>query len=353
MSSRKWIIEFLAVCGILLGGLGAITVIIDPYFHYHKPLDSLQYPISNERYQNNGIVKHFEYDAVITGTSMTQNFKTSEFDEIFHVNSVKVPFSGASYKEINDNLTIAVESNPNIKIILRGLDYNRLLDEKNEMRYDMDFYPWYLYDDVPYNDVKYIFNKTVLFQTTLGVLEYTRDGGKTTDFDEYSNWMECSTFGKETVDATYTRADRIDVLEQLSTEDYKNINENVTQNITELADAHPEIDFYLFFTPYSIYYWDSLNQMGILEKQLEAEKYVIELLLLHDNIHLFSFFTEFDMICNLDNYKDIAHYGENVNSQILLWMLEGKHEITRENYQEYCQVMKNFYTNYDYDALFE
>ena len=336
MSNRKWIIEFLAVCVILLGGLGAITVIIDPYFHYHKPLDSLQYPISNERYQNNGIVKHFEYDAVITGTSMTQNFKTSEFDEIFHVNSVKVPFSGASYKEINDNLTIAVESNPNIKIILRGLDYNRLLDEKNEMRYDMDFYPWYLYDDVPYNDVKYIFNKTVLFQTTLGVLEYTWDGGKTTDFDEYSNWMEYSTFGKETVDATYTRADRIDALEQLSTEDYKNINENVTQNITELADAHPEIDFYLFFTPYSIYYWDSLNQMGILEKQLEAEKYVIELLLLHDNIHLFSFFTEFDMICNLDNYKDIAHYGEDVNSQILLWMSEGKHEITRENYQERC-----------------
>lgn len=199
----------------------------------------------------------------------------------------------------------------------------------------------------------FICYKTVLFQTTLEVLEYTREGRKTTGFDEYGNWMASYTFGKEAVDATYIREDKIDKEEQISAEDYKNMNENATQNITELADSHPEIDFYLFFTPYSIYYWDRLNQAGILKKQLEAEKYVIELLLQYDNIYLFSFFTEFDMICDLDNYKDIAHYGENVNSQILLWMAEGKHELTQDNYQEYCQQMKDFYINYDYDAMFE
>ena len=51
----------------------------------------------------NSKAKHFDYDAIITGTSMTENFLSSEFDSLFGVNSVKTTFSGASYKEINQN----------------------------------------------------------------------------------------------------------------------------------------------------------------------------------------------------------------------------------------------------------
>ena len=77
--------------------LAGITVIVDPYFHYHAPLEFLEYPLDNQRYQNDGIVKHFEYDAIITGTSMTENFHTSDLNRLFDVNSVKIPFSGGSY----------------------------------------------------------------------------------------------------------------------------------------------------------------------------------------------------------------------------------------------------------------
>ena len=80
---------------------------------------------------------------------------------------------------------------------------------------------------------------------------------------------------------------------------------------------------------------------------------MIELILEHENIHLFSFFTEFDMICDPNNYKDVAHYSEDINSKILVWMSEGKHELNEANYQEYCWQMYEFYTNYDYDSLFE
>ena len=85
---------------------------------------------------------------------------------------------------------------------------------------------------------------------------------------------------------------------------------------------------------------------------LAAEKEAAEWLLDYENIYLFSFFDEFDMICDLDNYTDYIHYGEWVNSQILVWMKEGKHRLTRENYQEYYDRVYEFYMNYDYDALF-
>lgn len=354
-SSKKWVIIFLSTFLILLLGAGAATVIIDPYFHYHKPLPGLQYPLDlyKARYLNDGIMKHFDYDAIITGSSLTDSFQASEFDRLFGVNSIKVPFGGGSYKEMNDHLKIAVEYNPDIKTVFRCLDYHRLFDAADYMSYTADIYPNYLYDNLLYNDVKYVFNKSILFEDTLSVLKYTHGGGKTTDFDTYCNWAKDAVFSKEITDSNYPIPEKgTGVFSDNTEEDYKIISENITQNVTDLAKEHPEIEFYLYFSPNNIYFWNDYYQAGTIVKQLDAEKYIIELLLQYDNIHLFSFFTEYDMICDLNNYLDTMHYSEEVHSQILLWMSEGTHELTLDNYEDYCRQEREFYLNFDYDSLF-
>lgn len=186
---RKWVLSCVLtlVFGLVLVSL--ITVIIDPFFHFHSPIKGLQYPIDNERYQNDGIVRHFSYNAIVTGTSMTENFKTTQIDKIFDVSCVKVPFSGGRYKEINDNLKRAISANPNIRCIIRSLDCNRLLCDKDEKRTDVS-YPDYLYDNIWLNDVFYVLNKDVLFDNSLRVLFYTQNGGRTTSFDEYARWND-------------------------------------------------------------------------------------------------------------------------------------------------------------------
>lgn len=349
---KTWAIAFLAVFAGLLLLLGGATAVIDPYFHYHKPLDGLSYPISIERYQNNGIVKNFDYDAIITGTSMTQNFKTSEFDQIFGVNSVKVPLSGAGWMEVGDNLAVAASHNSRLRTVLWGLDHNNLLLPYDWSPYEHDFYPWYLYDDNPLNDVSYLLNKTVLLGATKNVLTYTRAGRTTTSFDTYGNWMDRVTFGKEAILENYSRDSKADTQTTFSEEDKQTVKTRVERIVLSQAEQNPNIDYYCFFTPYSILYFDYLDQVGELELCLDAEKYAIELMLPYNNIHLFSFFTEYDMICNLSNYKDVFHYHEDVNSQMLQWMHDGVGELTKDNYEDYCAEMREFYLNYDYDALF-
>lgn len=140
-SNKKWSIGVLVLSLALILGGGIMTVIVDPHFHYHAPLKHLAYPLNNQRYQNDGIMRHFTYDALITGTSMTENFKTSEFDALFGVSSIKVPFSGAYYKEINENLEHAIARNHNIKIILRCLDSSLYFMDKDAMRYDLNLNP--------------------------------------------------------------------------------------------------------------------------------------------------------------------------------------------------------------------
>ena len=93
-SDKKWCITFL---GLVIGTLiilGAITVIVDPYFHYHKPLTSLEYPLRSERqrYINDGILKNFDYNAIIVGSSMTENFKSSQLDEEKQMRSAHLYF---------------------------------------------------------------------------------------------------------------------------------------------------------------------------------------------------------------------------------------------------------------------
>lgn len=348
-SGKKWSIVLLSVTIVLLLTCIAIVATVDPYFHYHKPLKKLQYIIYEERYQNDGIVKHFDYDAIITGSSMTENFKVSEFNDIWGVNSIKVPFSGGSYKEINDNLKRSVARNKDLKYIIRGLDYSMILDNKDHMRYES--YPEYLYDDVLINDIKYVLDKSVFFAIYDNMV-YTWSGGTTTSFDNYANWNDTSIFGSKSVLKEYTRPDVSNKQIVFDEKDRVVLEENFNQNVISLAKENPQITFYLFWTPYSICYWDEIKRIGKLNYMLEAEKQAIELLLEEDNIRLYSFNLAPGLITNLNNYKDPAHYGEDINSQILQWMYDGEYLLTKNNYHMYLEDERKLLNEYDYELIF-
>lgn len=345
--TKRWCINFVLAFIVLCVLGGGVTIVIDPYFHFHGPLPVFEYKIYSERYQNDGIVKHFDYNALITGTSMTENFKTTEMDLLFGVKSVKVPFAGAGYKEISENIERALEVNPELKMIVWGLDYNAFYGDADYTKYDS--YPTYLYDNNPFNDVNYIFNKYILYEDTYkNVIVYTDLGGHTTTFDEYSNWNADKTFGKEAILTQFSRPAKGDDAQ------YGKMNtQNIEKNILSLVKDHPDTEFYLFWTPYSIIYFDLINQSGTLKNILTWEKEAIEMMLPYENLHLFSLFNDFDVITDLDNYKDILHYSEDINSYILESMANGEHEITMNNYEQYCQKEWEFYTMYDYDLIYK
>lgn len=352
MQAKKYfkiIIIFTISFLILIAGS---ILIIDPYFHYHKPLKFLSYCLGDQRYINDGIGRYFEYDSIITGTSMTENFKSSLFDNLFNSNSIKVPFSGGSYKEINDNLKRTLKRKKDIKYILRGLDYNQIIQDSEYMKYDN--LPIYLYDNNPLNDYKYLFNKVVVIKGLSGVITYTLLGKNTTTFDEYSNWNNKYQSGKENVLINYKKNKKENIKEEkLEKKDIEIIDKNIEKNVISLVKKYPNTKFIYFITPYSIVYWDQLKQEGKIEKQIMAEKYMIEKLLEYPNVELYSFFNNYEMICNLDNYRDLGHYMENISDKILHWISKKEYQLTKENYEEYIRKNLEFYKNYNYDSIFE
>ncbi|MCH4191034.1 MAG: hypothetical protein LKF52_01915 [Butyrivibrio sp.] len=349
MTAKKWFWILISTVFTVLILMAGMVAWLDPFFHYHAPLRGFYYTLDNERSQNNGITRHFDYDSIITGTSMTENFKTSEFDRLFDADAVKVCYSGAMYKEINDNVRTGFADHK-IRYVLRCIDDSYLITDKDASRTDLGSYPTYLYNKSIWDDTRYLLNRDVIFGYCIPMLakRIQGDAGGMTSFDEYANWMDGVTFGRQA--ALSGISELTDQRKQLPLSDADAAREkaNIEQNVTSLAAEHPETTFYYYFPPYSVALWGSLYSDGTAQQQIEEEKIAIELMLRYDNIRIFSFSTDTDITMNLDNYRDARHYGEWINSEILRRMAAGENQLTQDNYTEYLQQLSEIYLNYDY-----
>lgn len=350
MKSTKWLKIFFLVLVVLLMLESILIFIVDPFLHYHAPLKGMSYFLQDERYQNNGILKNYSYNAIITGTSHNEQFNASEFDKLFGVNSVKVPLYGAQFKEIADQMKLAIKYNENLKYVLYGITYGDILSDKDSVGY-VDI-PTYLYDDNLINDYQYLFNISALKMVIKNFL-VTIKGEQTTNFDDYAKWETRTTFSKEQVLDNYKRQDEKNLIMKLTDYETLRVKENIKQNITSIIGSNKDITFYIFLTPHSIAWWDKATRGGTIVKYLEAEEILIDELLKYDNVKLYSFFTNYELICDLNNYTDVVHYSENVNSKILNWIKNDEYEITNDNKEEYIQEERKFYLKYDYDSIFE
>lgn len=351
MKAKTWFAGAVAGTLLVLGVFAGYIITIDPFFHYHGPLENVAYTLDNSRYQNDGIVRHFSYDTLITGTSMVSNFKTTECDALFGGRTIKTPFHGASFCEINDNLEAAIAATPSLHTVIRCLDQGNLTQDKDYISYEG--IPYYLYDKNPFNDTEYVLNKKVFILTDETMAD-TAAGKHMTSFDEYMNWQGDYEFGKEAVLKTYDRPGKTQYHDKLAEEEAERSLANIRQNVTGVAKANPDITFYYYFAPYSICYWDvQIMQQGKLNWYMDLLKTVIEEILDCDNIRLYGFDDNTELTCNLDYYQDQLHYCEDVNSWMLHWMKEGKGQLTKENYEAYLESLYEFYGAYDYDSIYE
>lgn len=350
MTAKKWFIFTLALLLAALAVLGALTVIIDPYFHYHAPLKGLAYELSDtrQRYINDGISKHFEYDALLTGTSMMENSRTSTFEELFGVTAVKVPYEGSSMKETDQNLRRAIAANPRLKTVFRSIDYFIIILEKDEQLYPEELYPRYLYDANPFNDVSYVFNKTVLLENTLPTLSRTLQGKEMTSFDDYS-LMPAEQFGIQ--DPSFAAPGPESAY--ASAEQLEKTAGNILQNVRQTVQDNPQIDFYMVLSPYSVVYWNRMRAMGTVDEHLDVEQKAAELLVDLENLHLFSFYDCPEIIGNLDFYMDECHYNADVLDVIFEYMAKGEHRLTEENYVETFDRARKLFKEGDLAALLQ
>ena len=342
---KKYFFKIIGIIVAVIAAMAGIVILIDPFYHYHKPLKNISYVSGADVYVNDGKLKHFDYDTLTIGTSMAMNFHKQKVDDIFECNSLNVFYLGEGFKVINEGLETALSTNPDLKTVIRTVDPIWFISDVNWK--GRESYPEYLYDKNPFNDVYYIYNIDVWKNNVIPSIAASIKNGFQGNIEE-DGFGNDELTGKEKVLKLYTRP------KEETDEFFGYLRQNLETNVLTIIREHPDVEFYLFFPPYSICWWDTLNQKGpaVLERRIDMEKYAIEKMLQYENVRLFSFFNKYDLICNLDNYVDDIHYTGDVNNLILQWMKSGEYELTKENYEDYIAKERAFYTSYDYDQLF-
>jgi len=349
VSSRRWgAIVISSSLGVLLG-IALIVFTIDPYQVYRRP--TLYKPLFADAYNTiPGIIRNYDYDGIVLGSSMCQNFRLSEVEACLGWRKgVKLTPSGCTPATVNLFFTLASKRQP-LRHALYGLDIFGFSRPVDEHRIPL---PDYLYDDDIRNDYLYLWNRNVLYEGIPDVLKAIAGRKKyrlKQNEDEMWAWDLGDgrrEYGENAVVHAEKRFGGALKGNTLPENAIEAMLENLDVNILGFVKDHPEVDIVVFFPPYSIQAWHNLNAVGNMDTYLEFKEKAVERLLGFPNVRVYDFQIEKTIVCDFANYRDGTHYSPQVGTLILERMGRDENRVTNECIQKNNTLMRQLVKNYE------
>lgn len=320
---------------ILMAIIAGIVILIDPFFHYHKPWFGLKEVLTDKEYQCIGTLRNFDYDSLIVGSSVAENYNNNWFNDGFDCNAIKAIRSYGATADLCYLLDAAYEEH-DLKYVFYSMDASSLAADPVPT-YELTGCPMYLYNDNIFDDVKYLYNKGVLLEK----IPYMAANSVIGDYDPANsyNWAQWKDFGEDIVLKHYIRTP--DIKPMKDKDYYKDLRNANIKLITDQISAHPETEFKIFFPAYSMLWWDNIYRTGDLEAYLYNLEKTVESLLTYDNVKLFYFQNERDIITDLNHYMDTLHFSKDINQYMAEQIVAGNNELTSGNYKEKFKDMNS------------
>ncbi len=347
MKSKQNIKLFFLVVFIGMIVVMSINYIIDPLQHYNKASFYKPYPL-NQRYMNWGLIKNYEYDTVLTGSSMTENFKVSEIDNILGVKSLKIPFSSITSYEMYELLNYTINQEK-VKTIIIGLDLFSFNGEKNRSPISL---PKYLYNNTVFDDYKYLLNFDVLYEMNTKVILANHLGIKRNrlDYNKFWYWGDDVVFGKDVAISSYQSS--LHTFNKIKT-DFKTRRDNFDSSLFKLIKENQDIKFKIFYPPYSMLTYKLLEKQNKLDSFIDFKKYIFKSLIYLKNVNQYDFQIEDSITFDLDLYKDINHYHPKVNTWMLEQISQNKYFVNSDNYEVYLQKLNKQIDSFEVKDMYE
>lgn len=339
---RNWALGLLAGAFALLLLCAGMVYWIDPCFYYRWP-PHFQPVFFNQRYQDAGLAKNCRADTVLLGTSLVANYRVSQVEQTFGGTAVKLTIPDGYFSEFDETMKTVFRGGTPSRVVF-GLDTNILVRDESEKTSTM---PDYLYNANPLDDVKYLLNKDTLYYSLYTVM--SSRWGTAETVDEAFTWDKTVWWSKQTALAGYQRPD---VTKGTLPQDayFADCDKNLAV-LESWITAHPDTEFDVFFPPYSILYWDKMQRTGATDAVFAAVDRAFTALLSYDNVKVYYFPAQTDIITNLDNYGDYIHHSGAVCTKLLQEMKADEYRITPENAKETLAKLRTFVVNYDYESI--
>ena len=152
---RSFLAGVLATALAIAALVCATNAWVDPFQHYRKPARfPPRYYNAWQRYENPGIAMHYEYDRVVTGSSLMENILPADVDRAMGGHTINLSESAQTAYDAGELLRVALAAR-HPKQVIMNLDYNAFSGAPDRSGFAEPF-PAYLYDDALWNDVPYL-----------------------------------------------------------------------------------------------------------------------------------------------------------------------------------------------------
>lgn len=310
----------------------------DPFYQYHAPYFGMEAVLNDRDNQMPGTIRNFAYDSVLAGSSVAENFDSTFLDEVYGCRTLKLIRASGSMADLLYYLEMAQE-NQSLKNVFWCLDIFAMNASTEVTLYREDT-PRYLHTETIFDDVPYLYNKEILLEKIPSMLAFAHQGINTGG--AAYNWARDKEFSAAQAMQAYNRSEA-KLVKEVEQRDFSEHRQLIAENIALLTDqieAHPEIAFRFLFPPYSMMWWDCAYVNGELTERLYIQEETLSALLAYDNVEVYFFQAEEDIICNLDNYMDMIHYSPDINQYMLDRMAIGENRVTSENIRKTMEDMR-------------
>lgn len=325
-----------------------LLYIYDPLQLFHKPLFREITFLNDMRVQNRGIIKNYDFNSVILGTSMLENTLPKDANEILQLDSknlwVNLSMHGASFNERAVVLDFLLRTKT-IKNIIYSLDWFGFTDENEVDSFN------FLYKDDSINNIRIYFNTHFI----TCAIEWSKDSkcvGKQIDIYKQSFGYWANNYAKyfgsvqnylknsENIKEFSKKETKINLIES------RKLGQRLSKvYILDYVKKYPNTKFYFLIPPVSRLYFvikgndffkawsDNIRDFVVACKELE-------------NVKIYGFDT-LSYPDNIANYKDSRHYNADMNLLQLKAIANNTNIIDSKNIESYLKEMEIKIKNYD------
>ncbi len=279
-----------------------------------------------------------EYDAAIFGSSVSENFKCSEVDRVFGVNSMKFTLQGGSVPERVFIWDYVCRQRP-LKLMISDIADQTFAEAAGNFRIDRS---WYDSNRVRLREYLSSDNlKSALYKVFCGIRNKT---GR----DDLYSWYRNFEFGEKRLARLYYQVDNSGRPARPDSLRIEDLRKNLEQSLLPSLRRNrlPDGRIIFFFPPYSILHY----QPGTIDRRLEFKRVIMEELLTVEGLELYDFQADEGIVCDLGLYRDDIHFNEQVNSRIVGEFGSSRCRVTADRIDEFIERHRRLVKTYDYAA---
>ena len=325
----------------------ALNFVVDPLQLFRASrLTDAGYSLDS-RMQNAGLIRSQQFDTVFMGTSLAIHFRQSEIDRVLGVKSLKLTMTGSNSVEQSFVLAQALQRHP--KRVIWQVDdwiFRDAPDIDSDIYLPADLYRrnlkgiaeylfsgsmareslWLLARSIPpLQPLTARLTNGVLFKFPLSNVDDIN--ALPPDFDV------AGTYNAKQAIASFRRITNPEHSAYLAEGyDYEAMVRHFERDAVALIERHPDVQFDVYFTPYSILQFVAMRDASpaTLQTVYAFTAYAAKRLTEIRNVRLFDFRAVQEVTHDLNNYSDVIHHSPAIDLKILSWLAEGRYLVRHD-----------------------